>query len=102
MLQGEEEALPAAGGVAVEHPVADPPATAIVPLAVVLVCLSRQVSHSQVESGPQEGSVARRLELEEELGGGPHHGAGQLPDPAEGPDQRRELVHPVVDLVKRI
>lgn len=65
-----------------------------------LVRISGQVSHSEVETVAQKGSVVRRLELEEELAGGPHYGAGQIPDPAEGPDQRGKLVHAVVYLEK--
>ena len=63
-----------------------------------LVRISRQVSHSEVEPVAQEGSVVRRLELEEELARGPHYGARQGPDAAEGPDQGGKLIHAVVDL----
>ena len=63
-----------------------------------LVCISGQVSHSEVEAGAQEGAVARRLELEEELARSAHDRARQLAHAAEGPDQRRKLVHAVVNL----
>ena len=63
-----------------------------------LVCISRQVSHSEVEAGAEEGAVARRLEFEEELARSAHDRARQLAHAAEGPDQRRELVHAVVNL----
>ena len=63
-----------------------------------LVCISRQVSHSEVEAGAEEGAVARRLEFEEELARSAHDRARQLAHAAEGPDQRRKLVHAVVNL----
>ena len=91
VLQGDVDALTAGQTVAGDGMVTGP-------IVLAHSAHPRYARHTEVEASVEEGAVQGGDELQEQFVGAPDDGDGKTADAAELTDERRILVHPVIEV----